>query len=146
MAAWAGVIGYALRKFNLTNSSVDVSGYFASYTGYYDNHAVVAVVPVKDGDKAGDPAPSVAESNISGNNIKCLLYTYALGNNLTNDAQNINDLSSNTYNQTIATADQIKANLVCGEGFTANSGITIGEDTTGDGIIDNNTYIAGTAN
>lgn len=149
MAAWGGVIGFAIKKFSLKNSDVDVSGHFASYPGYDANRAVVAVVPVQDGAKTSNLVPNVAGSEISNNTIKCLLHTFLLPNSQDSEgSMKTSDLSNEQYVTTISTAVEITSNLVCGEGFTANSGITIGEDTTGDGITDNdnNTYIAGTAN
>ena len=138
MAAWGGVVGFAIKKFSLKNSDIDVCGYFASYPGYDDNRAAVAVVPVKDGAKASNLVPSVIDSEISNNTIRCLLRTLTLPDKQDDTgSMKISDLSSEEYAQTIATTDEIVANLVCGEGFTANDGINIGND---------NTYVAATAN
>lgn len=142
MAAWGGVIGFAIKKFSLKNSDVDVSGHFASYPGYDANRAVVAVVPVQDGAKTSNLVPNVADSEISNNTIKCLLHTFLLPSSQdSKGSMKTSDLSNEQYVTTISTAEEITSNLVCGEGFTANSGIIIGDGTT-----DNNTYIVGTAN
>ncbi len=128
MAAWGGVIGYALRQFSLKNSTVDVSGYFARYSGYSGNRAAIAVVPVWCTDRgAMDVVPDVEGSEISNNNIKCLLYTSATTASATSTA----DLSESLTKNTFSTADLVKANLVCGEGYTtASTDITIGDDNT----------------
>ena len=143
MAAWGGVIGYAIRAFKLKNSTIDVMGYFAGCAGYDMNRAVVAVVPVKwtDGggtkEKAMDLVPDISGSEISDNDIACLLYTLPSAASTTSTA----DLSSSVTVNTFDTKDLIKANLVCGEGFSANDGVTIGDGTT---ATDNNTYIVTT--
>ena len=133
MAAWGGVIGYAIRPFSLKNSTVDVNGSFAGYSGYWGNHAAVAAVPVMcTGKGAMDIEPNVTDSEISNNTIACLLYTPETAAS----ASSKTSLSSTCTVNAFSTSDLIKANLVCGEGFTANTGIT----------IENNTYVAGTAN
>ncbi len=132
MVAWGGVIGYTLRPFTLKNSTVDVRGYFQRISGYKFNRAVVAVVPVNYNTAAMDVVPDVANSVISNNNIKCVLWT----SSSTATTSSTDDLSAS-----LTTNINVQENLVCGQGFTANSGITIGDGTT-----DDNTYIAGTAN
>ena len=115
-----------------------MNGFFAGYSGYLGNHAAVAVVPVTcTGKGAMDIVPNVTDSEISNNTIACLLYTPEKAASASSNTS----LSSTCTVNAFSTSDLIKANLVCGEGFTANSGITIGDGTT-----DNNTYIAGTAN
>jgi len=126
MVAWGGVIGYAMRPFNLKNSTLDVTGYFQRIEIYKMNRAVVAVVPVANGTVAMDPAPGVAESSIVGNDISCLLMTS--GSVAGNSAAG--DLSSTLTLDVFSTAAKLKENLVCGQGFTANAGVTIGEDNT----------------
>lgn len=143
MVACGGVIGFTVRPFTLKSSTVDVTGHFASYSGYDDNCAVIAVVPVKCGTAAMDIVPDVAGSEISNNTtISAYLNTLSHGTSTT-DAQVTTSLSSAFEANTVIidTVEEIAAKLVCGEGFTANTGITIGDGTT-----DNNTYIAGTAN
>lgn len=131
MAAWGGVIGYTFRPFNLKNSNVDVNGYFASYDGSDASRAAVAVVPVNDAAKKSDLVPDVSGSEISGNTIKCLLYTLGLGSDVgAKGAQKLDDLSSGAYVVKIGTDKDIADNLVCGEGFTANTGVTVGKDNT----------------
>ncbi len=126
MVAWGGVIGYAMRPFNLKNSTLDVTGYFQRIEIYKMNRAVVAVVPVANGTAAMDPAPDVAESSIVGNDISCLLMTSgSVAGNAAAD-----DLSSTLTLNVFSTAAKLKENLVCGNGFTANTGVTIGDDNT----------------
>lgn len=131
MAAWGGVIGFTFRPFNLKNSDVDVSGYFASYTGYDENRAAVAVVPVQDGGIVSDLVPDVQNSEISNTTVKCLLHTFGLGTSVTaTGAQKTDDLSSSDYVPTIGTAAEIEMNLVCGEAYmTGSSDIIVGGNT-----------------
>ena len=137
MAAWGGVIGYTFSKFNLKNSTIDVTGFYPGYTGYLGNRAVIAVIPMQHKTSAMDLQPNVAESVISGNSIKCELWTSESGASATTKNSLLETLTTNVCN----TKEKVAENLVCGHGFTANTGITIGDGTT-----DNNTYIAGTAN
>ena len=135
MAAWGGVIGFAIRPFVLKNSDIDVDGYFASYSGYNENRAAVAVVPVKDGGNNSKLVPDVEGSEISNNTIKCQLHTLALSGGVSSTAaggaQYTGDLSSETYSVSISTIEEIQANLVCGEGYTtASTDVTIGDDNT----------------
>ena len=124
MVAWGGVIGFAMRPFSLKNSSLGVTGYYQRIENYKMNRAVVAVVPMAYNTSAMKTLPDVEGSVIEGCTLDCLLWT------------------SSTYSSTSATSvdpasltldifsspDKIKANLVCGQGFTANSGVTIGEN------------------
>lgn len=133
MVAWGGVIGYTIRPFKLRNSTVDVTGYFPRISGYWGNRAVVAVVPVKYNTSAMDLVPDVNGSEIAANNIKCKLMTSASAAS----AGSTDDLSAGLTNNEFGSDTAIQENLVCGQGFTANDGVTIG---------DGNTFTAVTAN
>lgn len=134
--AWGGVIGFAMRPFNLTGSTVNVVGYFNRIQEYNMNRAVLAVIPVKFGSK-GDPlspAPSTTGSTISGSSVTCKMLTTgsypAAG--LTDNLRDLNEtypFSSDPFKPT-STNDKVKNNLTCGVGSSANAVITIGEGNT----------------
>ena len=136
LLAWGGVIGYTVRKFSIDNINVDVTGYFASYTGYAGNRAVVAVVPEKCGTSGMEIDPDVEGSTISNSKIKCALYTLTtpLGSSTNATAaaklDDLTNLNDNPYTNLLLSASDIQGNLVCGQGFTSNSGITIGDNNT----------------
>ena len=140
MAAWGGVLGYTLRPFTFTNSDVKVTGYFASYSGYDDNCAAVAIVPVNDGgDKTSNISPNVSGSKISNNTITCQINTHYLGTSTgTTGAQKTDDLSTSEWVTKFKTEDDIIANLVCGENY-----ITAADDINAEG---NTCQIAASAN
>lgn len=135
LVAWGGVIGVTLKPFKLKNSTLNVTGYFQRISGYGGNRAVVAVVPRKynttqmnlvlGADKVAYVS-DVQGSVIEGCTLECLLWT------------------SSTYSATSATSidpatltldlfhnkeNGVRDNLVCGQGFTANEGVTISNNT-----------------
>lgn len=126
MVAWGGVIGYTMRPFDFKNSTLDVTGFFQRIEGYKMNRAVVAVIPVKYNTTAMNLVPDVAGSSITGNDISCQLWTSGSVAATTADG----DLSPTLTLNVFSTSAKLKENLVCGQGFTANTGVTIGEDNT----------------
>lgn len=121
MVAMAGVIGFAERPFNLTDSNIYVSGYFQRFEGYKMNRAVVAVVPVKYNTNAMGMVPNVEGSKIT--NCKIGGYVLSHGTALTSDDKS--DLSASLTVKLFNSESKTSANLVCGQGFTANTGVTI---------------------
>ena len=121
MVAMAGVIGFAERPFKLTDSNIYVSGYFQRFEGYKMNRAVVAVVPVKYDTKAMGMVPNIEGSTIT--NCKIGGYVLSHGTPLTSDDKS--DLSASLTVKLFNSESKTKDNLVCGQGFTANTGVTI---------------------
>ena len=130
MVAWGGVIGFAMRPFSLKNSTLDVTGYFQRIEAYKMNRAVVAVVPVKYNATAMKTVPNVNGSVIEGCTIGCLLWTSSTYSAASATSIDPATLTLDVFN------NKMRDNLVCGQGFTANEGITIGNDSG-----DNNTYL-----
>lgn len=124
MVAWGGVIGFTMRPFSLRNSSLDVMGYFQRIENYKMNRAVVAVVPMKYNTSAMKTVPNVEGSVIEGCTLECLLWTSSTYSATTAILVDPASLTLDIF----STPDRIKENLVCGQGFTANTGVTIGED------------------
>ena len=121
MVAMAGVIGFAERPFKLTDSNIYVSGYFQRFEGYKMNRAVVAVVPVKYNTNAMGMVPNIEGSTIT--NCKIGGYVLSLGTPLKSDDKS--DLSASLTVKLFNSESKTSDNLVCGQGFTANAGVTI---------------------
>ena len=128
LVAWGGVIGFALRPFRFKNSTLDATGYFQRLDAYKGNRAVVAVVPVKySTNKEMKPAPKVEGSIIAGCSLACHMWTSSA---YSAAADTKVDPSTLTLDLFYNKGNKIKENLVCGQGFTTNTGITIGDDNT----------------
>lgn len=130
--AWGGVLGFAMRPFDLVNSNVNVVGYFNRIKENNMNRAVLAVVPGKFGSSGPSmsPAPSTAGSNISGSSVTCKMLT--TGSYPTADlTDNLRENASYEFSSApFGTTAKVKSNLTCGVGSTANSVITIGTGNT----------------
>lgn len=131
--AWGGVIGFAMRPFNLTNSTVNVVGYFNRISGYNLNRGVIAVIPVKYSSTKMSPAPTTTNSStISGSSVTCKMLTTKgypaadLTDNLRESTETNFQFTSNPF----SSSDNVKKNLTRGVGSEANAVITIGEGNT----------------
>ena len=120
MVAWGGAIGYAVRPFIVNNATLKFRGYYQRLEGYKMNRAVVAVVPVKYNTSNMDLKPDVAGSKITGN-LSVVGYLLTSGSALSSDSAA--DLTSTLTTKVFASLDKVKENLVCGQGFTANTGV-----------------------
>ena len=134
VVAMAGVIGFAERPFNLTESKVYITGYFQRFEGYKGNRAVVAVVPVRYGTKEADAmgmVPNVNGSTITNCNLGGLVLS--LADPLKKDTKE--DVSGTLTVKLFNNADKVYKedgtvnNLVCGQGYT-----TVATDVTVTGI------------
>ena len=134
VVAMAGVIGFAERPFNLTESKVYITGYFQRFEGYKGNRAVVAVVPVRYGTKEADAmgmVPIVNGSTITNCNLGGLVLS--LADPLKKDTKE--DVSETLTVKLFNNADKVYKedgtvnNLVCGQGYT-----TVATDVTVTGI------------
>ena len=140
--AWGGVIGFAMRPFNLTGSTVNVVGYFNRISKYNLNRGVLAVVPVRYGNVTTDvmtPAPTTTagSSTVSGSSITCKMLTTSSypAADLTDNLREREDFSFTS--DPFSTSANVKNNLTRGVGSNSNAVITIG---------DGNTYTVGTFN
>lgn len=131
--AWGGVIGFAMRPFNLTNSTVNVVGYFNRISGYNLNRGVIAVIPVKYSSTTMSPAPTTTNSStISGSSVTCKMLTTKgypaadLTDNLRESTETNFQFTSNPFSD----ASKVQGNLTRGVGSNANAVITIGEGNT----------------
>ena len=135
MVAWGGVIGVTLKPFKLKNSTLNVTGYFQRISGYGGNRAVVAVVPRKynttqmnlvlGADKVAYVS-DVQGSAIEGCKLSCLMWTSK--DYSTTSATSI-DPATLTFDLFHNKENGVRDNLVCGQGFTANEGVTISNNT-----------------
>lgn len=140
--AWGGVLGFAMRPFNLTGSTVNVVGYFNRISKYNLNRGVLAVVPVRYGTVTTDvmtPAPTTTagSSTVSGSSITCKMLTTGSypAADLTDNLREREDFSFTS--DPFSTSESVRKNLTRGVGSNANAVITIGDD---------NTYAVGTFN
>lgn len=130
MVAMAGVIGFAERPFKLTDSNIYVSGYFQRFEGYKMNRAVVAVVPVKYDTKAMGMVPNIEGSTIT----NCKIGGYVLSHGTPLKSDDKSDLSASLTVKLFNSESKTSDNLVCGQGFTANAGVTVSGYTYWTGI------------
>ncbi len=134
--AWGGVIGFAMRPFNLTNSTVNVVGYFNRIKEYNLNRAVLAVIPVKYGSSgtASSPAPTTTKSStISGSEVTCKMLTTA-SYPTADFTENLREYEGYSFTsdpfKPSSTSNKVQTNLTCGVGSSANTVITIGTGNT----------------
>lgn len=130
----AGVIGFTLRPFSLTNSNVYYSGYFQRLNHFKFNRAVVSVVPSQYLGETGSTGSNMAmKPNIEGSTItNCKIGGYVLsGTQLSSDNKSDNkaSLSAKLFNSESKTS----GNLVYGQGFTTHTGVTVTDYTYWDG-------------
>lgn len=120
VTALAGAFGFAVRPFSFENSSLFFRGYFNRLTGYKNNCAVVAVVPVQYGDKAMEIAPAISGSVISDCRLGGLLYTNT--GTFVDGVTTALECPTAEFNSESKTRD----NLVCGQGYAgASTDVTV---------------------
>ena len=122
-AAWSGVIGFALRSFTLTNSSVYASGNFQRMLANKMHRAMVAVYPlnyiVKNGDSETRTAmtmvPNLAGTVVTDCKIGGYLYTYSTTLS-SDDKTEIAQGTTKLFNS----EDSAEKNIIAGN-FTKNN-------------------------
>lgn len=123
--AIAGGIGFAVTPFRFNDCSIWFDGGFSRTPNFKNNRAVVAVVPVKNNTADMDPVGNVDGSSITncraGGNLYISQDVFAdtVYGDLTEGAY------SARYVHIFNGPDKITSNLVFGQGFTANSGVSI---------------------
>ena len=125
--SYGGVIGCAVRPFNLKNSDVFVTGFYQRISNYQGNRAVVAAVPVLFGTTATNTmniAPTIDGSTITNCNIGASVKTSGSALSTAN-GEKTDDCSSALTTTIFNSESKTSDNLVCGQGFTANTGVTI---------------------
>ena len=133
--SYGGVIGCAVRPFNLKNSNVFVTGFYQRISNYQGNRAVVAAVPVLFGTTASNTmniAPTIDGSTITDCNIGASVKTSGSALSTAN-GEKTDDCSSALTTPIFDSESKTKDNLVCGQGFTANTGVTVTGYTYWDG-------------
>jgi hypothetical protein len=131
--AWGCILGFAMKPFDLINSTIDVVGYFNRIQDYNLNRAVLAVVPVQYGSKgpAMSPAPSTTKtSNISGSTVICKMLTTSGYTDTTDNLRESTVADFKFTSDPFKGTDGVKKNLTRGVGSSANAVINIGEGNT----------------
>lgn len=131
--AIAGGIGFAVTPFSFDNCKIWFDGGFSRTVNFKNNRAIVAVVPVKNNTSDMDPV-----GNVSGSSIKdCKVGGDLFISQDTFTDTTYGDLTAESflgrYVHIFNGADKIASNLVYGQGFTANTGVTIDNVTYWDG-------------
>ena len=130
--AIAGGIGFAVTPFRFDNCRIWFDGGFSRTANFKNNRAIVAVVPVKNNTSDMDPVGNVSGSSIKDCKVGGDLY---ISQDTFTDST-YGDLTAEAYQgryvHIFNGADKI-SHLVYGQGFTANSGVTIDNVTYWDG-------------
>lgn len=131
--SFAGVIGYALRPFTLTNSYIWTEGYFNRLSFYQNNRASVAVVPFGYGSQSFmDPKGDIAGTRIENCYVGGALH---VSTSYYPDSDT-SDLSSKCNATLFNTLGGFKDNLVKGQGYnTASTDVKSSGIDTWDGTI-----------
>ena len=134
--SFAGVLGFALKPFKLTNSKIWTEGYFNRVIESQNNRASVAVVPCKYGSTAMAPAGNITGSEIKDCQVGGALYV----SQNCYPSTNTDDLSPYCTDKTVGATlfislSDFTSNLVRGHGYTANSGMTYSGLTWWNGIL-----------
>ena len=123
--SFAGVLGYAMKEFKLIDSKIWTEGYFNRVIEYQNNRASVAVIPCKYGNSNMSPAGNITGSEIKDCQVGGALYV----SQSCYPATNTDDLSAFCTDKTVGATlfislNDFTNNLVRGQGYTANSGVT----------------------
>ena len=119
--SFAGVLGFALKPFVITNSKIWTEGYFNRVKEYQDNRASVAVVPMKYGSSNIENSDkfSIAGSEIKDCQVGGALYV----STSCYPATNTDDLSAFCTDKNVGATlfislNDFTNNLVRGQGYT----------------------------
>ena len=128
-----GVIGFTVRPFTLTNSSVHISGYYNRISNYQNNRAIVASVPTYYGGNTNNPmtiTPDIKGSRIADCKVGGHIYTTSSALSTTNGAKT-DDLSGGDFSVTLFNStDKIGEGVVCGQGIVLAEGDLTVENIT----------------
>ena len=131
--AIAGGIGFAVTPFRFDNCKIWFDGGFSRTANFKNNRAIVAVVPVLNNKTAMDPVGNVDGSSIKDCQVGGDLYV----SQDTFTDTTYGDLTAESYQgryvHIFNGVDKIASNLVYGQGFTANAGVTIDNVSYWDG-------------
>ena len=131
--AIAGGIGFAVAPFTFKDCSIWFDGGFSRTANFKNNRAIVAVVPTKNNSADMDPKGNVDGSSITDCRVGGDLY---ISQDVFADTV-YGDLTGESYTARYVHifngADKISSNLVYGQGYTSNSGVTVNNVTYWDG-------------
>ena len=118
--SYGGVIGCAVRPFNLKKSNVFVTGFYQRISNYQGNRAVVAAVPVLFGTSSSNTmniAPAIEGSTITDCNIGASVKTSDSALSTAN-GEKTDDCSGSLTTTIFKDSEETQSNLVCGQGYT----------------------------
>lgn len=123
--AISGGIGFAVTPFTFKDCNIWFDGGFSRTGNFKNNRAIVAVVPTKNNTADMDPVGKVEGSSIKDCRVGGDLF---ISQDVFADTV-FGDLTEGTYAARYVHIfngpDKIASNLVYGQGFTANSGVTV---------------------
>ena len=128
--AMAGCIGYAMRAFSVTNSTVWFNGLWTRVSGFNLNSGTVAVVPMAYSSTATSPLPDIKGSVIKNCSAGAKIQYYDASETDTSDRH-----ASLSKSITLTAASTGSPNIVRGRGY--NDGNTIRADIS----FENNTTL-----
>ena len=136
--AIAGGIGYTVAPFTFKDCRIWFKGGFSRTTNFKENRAIVAVVPTRNGTSTSASALMDQQGDASGSSIKDCKVGGDLYISQDCFADTVyGDLTAESYLPRYAHifngADKIASNLVCGQGYTANTGVSVENVTYWDG-------------
>lgn len=127
--AIAGGIGFAVTPFSFKDCRIWFEGVFSRTANFKNNRAIVAVVPVKNNTADMDPVGIVEGSSVVDCQVGGDLY---ISQDVFADTV-YGDLTDGQYTSRYVHlfngAEKIASNLVCGQGYTSNSGVTVNNVT-----------------
>ena len=131
--AIAGGIGYSVAPFSFKDCKIWFDGGFSRTANFKNNRAIVAVVPAKNNTSDMEPIGVAEGSFITDCRVGGDLY---ISQDVFADTV-YGDLTGESYTARYVHifngADKISSNLVYGQGYTANSGVTVSNVTYWDG-------------
>lgn len=131
--AIAGGIGFAVTPFSFKDCRIWFNGGFSRTNNFKNNRAIVAVVPTKNNTADMDQKGAVEGSSIKDCRVGGDLY---ISQDVFADTV-YGDLTEESYSSRYVHIfngqDKIASNLVFGQGFEANAGVTIDNVTYWDG-------------
>ena len=128
----AGCLGFAMRPFSITNSTVWFEGLWTRVNAFHLNSAGLAVVSMTDRSKDMSPKPDIKGSAVSGCKVGGKVYYYQVSEGSTVDSHG-GISSTAVVNLTANTSSAV--NIVRGEGYNTASVTTTDVNFSGNSAI-----------
>lgn len=144
VVALAGGIGFAMKPFKMNATDIYIEGAWSRLGFYMGNRAIVAVVPLKHkgggspaylyyGEQKSSseynmtPVPDVAGSSVTGCRLGGDIYLSGDVVPTHTDTGDMSDYGTTKYHY-FSTTSQVSSNMVVGQGFANNTGVTVSDN------------------